>query len=401
MRYGRRSMVPVIIIFAMMIVACKESAAVVEEEEQEYPHPAASNALLSEAAHILYRSADVMVLEGIADADSMRLSTQLMNASDLAFVEVHKLGYLPRTFRVPIMSNIKPPETIYPDSDKIFSLSDIEGNFNTLVNLLQQHEVIDQNLNWSYKTGHLVVIGDVFDRGVHVTEMLWLLYGLEQQAERAGGVVHLLLGNHEAMNMRGDMRYLEPKYLRFAELVKQQHDIEYSELYGASAELGKWLWSKNVIEKIGDQLYVHAGVSPALANSGLSLKEINDRSRETLGKDKAGFDSVDSLLWGTQGPFWYRGYFDVNEEHWGPRADQNEVDHVLQTFNASRIFVGHTHVLRPELKYKSRVCAIDVVPPKDHLISAPPWKAYGVLIKGSDVFLAEENGSLESLTSSP
>ena len=34
-----------------------------------------------------------------------------------------------------------------------------------------------------------------------------LMMNLEKQAKKAGGAVHMLIGNHEAMNMYGDLRY--------------------------------------------------------------------------------------------------------------------------------------------------------------------------------------------------
>ena len=35
--------------------------------------------------------------------------------------------------------------------------------------------IIDKNLNWKFGKGHLVVLGDIFDRGSMVTEVLWHL----------------------------------------------------------------------------------------------------------------------------------------------------------------------------------------------------------------------------------
>ena len=72
-------------------------------------------------------------------------------------------------------------------------------------------KVIDTDLTWSFGDGHLVIVGDVFDRGPNVTECLWLIYRLEQEASAAGGAVHFLLGNHELMVMRGDLRYLNER----------------------------------------------------------------------------------------------------------------------------------------------------------------------------------------------
>jgi hypothetical protein len=89
---------------------------------------------------------------------------------------------------------------------RIFAISDIHGEYDAFVDLLRNAGVIDENLNWSWTDGHLVIVGDTFDRGVSVTECLWLIYRLEQEAEKVGGRVHFVLGNHEAMVMYGDNR---------------------------------------------------------------------------------------------------------------------------------------------------------------------------------------------------
>lgn len=383
----------------MLIAGCEKKAEVTDEslQEFEYPRPGTKSSLISEAAHVLYRSDSVLVLEGVPHADTMRLQTDIVKKQNFSSVDIHKPGYLPRDFQVDIRPEVVAPPSRFPAAEKIFALSDIEGNFNVLANLLQQHGVLDQALAWTFGEGHLVIIGDVFDRGVHVTEMLWLLYKLESEALAAGGAVHLLLGNHEAMNMRGDMRYLEPKYLTFASLVDSIHGISFKELYDERAELGKWLRTRNVMEQIGGEIFVHAGISRELAETGMSIEEVNQRALGIMDLSKAEFDHTDSLMWGKRGPYWYRGYFDVNPDRWGPRASQEDVEYVLDAFGVNRVFVGHTHVEKPELRYEGKVCAIDVLPPKDHLISAPPWRAYGVLIQGDQVFLADEDGKLEAL----
>lgn len=112
---------------------------------------------------------------------------------------------------------------------------------------------------------------------------------------------------------------------------------------------------------------------------------------------KPDYTENDKLLMGKNGPFWYRGYFDVDEERWGPAATQADVDAALEHFGGSQIIVGHTHVEKPELRYMGKVCAIDVVPPADHLVYAPPVQAYGVLISDTDLFLADEDGQLFDL----
>jgi hypothetical protein len=105
--------------------------------------------------------------------------------------------------------------------------------------------------------GHLVLVGDFVDRGTMVTEVLWLIYSLESQAEAAGGKVHYILGNHEIMNMNGDHHYVHPRYKAHADSMH----ISYLKLFSQQSELGRWFATKNVTERIGNVLFAHAGFS--------------------------------------------------------------------------------------------------------------------------------------------
>ena len=74
--------------------------------------------------------------------------------------------------------------------------------------MLRQAGVIDEDLGWAGARTHLVIVGDVLDRGPDSRDAMDLLMRLEVEAESAGGMVHVLVGNHEAMNLVGDLRYV-------------------------------------------------------------------------------------------------------------------------------------------------------------------------------------------------
>src|SRR5690606_12940354 len=122
------------------------------------------------------------------------------------------------TARVPAFEvRLRPPDPPAPDAIRtaagtpLLVVADTHGEYDILVQLLQRQHVIDERLRWSFGRGHLVLLGDVFDRGAHQIEILWLMYQLQADAAAAGGGVELLIGNHEAMVMRGDLRYLHPR----------------------------------------------------------------------------------------------------------------------------------------------------------------------------------------------
>ena len=112
-------------------------------------------------------------------------------------------------------SNDQPPEEAeiqdtWTGVERIVAVGGIHGNYKNFQRILRSAGLIDQNSNWSGGKTHLVQTGDVLDRGADSRKVLDLLMKLDEQAGAAGGQVHALIGNHEAMNLYGDLRYTSP-----------------------------------------------------------------------------------------------------------------------------------------------------------------------------------------------
>lgn len=343
--------------------------------------------------HLLYQNGQILQLDAIEQNGKMALNKTTHNA--LTQIDVFKPGEHSLSFTVPLKKQITNAPVSYQKPGKIFAMSDVEGNFNTVTDMLKRHKVIDQKLNWQYGDGHFIIIGDVFDRGNHVTELLWLLYRLEDQAKAQGGMVHMLIGNHEMMNLQNDLRYVEPKYTRLDELLKQQMNLTYTQLFGPDTELGRWLRSKNVVVKIGDILFTHGGMSLKMSENKLSLETINATMRAAIDTPKAKRNELETLLFGRNGPMWYRGYFMPIPN--SPMVDEKELTEILNYYGAKAVAVGHTIVDKPMLKLGGKVIAVDVKHPADHLTTTPPRRSYGVLIEGDKRFVALDDGSLEQM----
>jgi hypothetical protein len=288
----------------------------------------------------------------------------------------------------------RPPITphVFHDVSRMLAISDIHGEYEALVAFLVTAGIIDENLHWLWGDGHLVVDGDVLDRGDKVTECLWLLYRLEQEASQRGGRVHFLLGNHETMVMLGDNRYINKKYI---DGIVRRTKITHQDLYGPDMELGRWLRSKHTVVKLNDVLFVHAGIPPWYVEQGMSLDEINEMARANLDLKsyEVAFNERIKDFYGGSGPFWYRGYHYAKDGEY-PQATPQQVDATLTAYGVSAIVVGHTGVDRVIGLYGGKVFGIDI--PLDKLGSFE-----GLLWKEDRIYRVTGTGQLEMMSERP
>ena len=282
-------------------------------------------------------------------------------------------------------------QDVWSGVERIVAVGDVHGDLNQLTALLREAGVIDRRDRWSGGKAHLVQVGDVPDRGPDTRKIMDLLMRLESQAKRAGGYVHALIGNHEAMNLYGDLRYvIAEEFAAFrtgnSEQVRdaffEQHVEElkrnplpgglpqFDEAYrkkwndehppgyfehrlnfGPKGKYGKWIREHNAIVKINDTLFLHGGISPKYA--AMPVSEINAAVRAELndfGKLEGG------LILDQEGPLWYRGLAQEDEAALAPH-----VETLLKNHQARRIVVGHTPTPGAVLpRFEGRVVMIDV-----------------------------------------
>ena len=191
----------------------------------------------------------------------------------------------------------------FSDVKRIVAVSDIHGAYDAMVATFQESGVIDDSLAWSGGETHLVITGDLLDRGPDSRYVVNLIMRLEREAARSGGRVHQLLGNHEVMNLIGDLRYVSiPEYAAFSDEESPQEREQWYQQFRRSQpadadELtlrsafddkappgffghrrafrnngfyGKWLLEKPLMIVINDTAFVHGGVPPYVAEHGLA-----------------------------------------------------------------------------------------------------------------------------------
>ncbi|MEL6675254.1 MAG: metallophosphoesterase [Bacteroidota bacterium] len=271
------------------------------------------------------------------------------------------------SFFVQLRDKYITPPTHYEEPENLLAIGDIEGNFNAFYSLLINNRIMDSSYNWTYGKGHLVLVGDFVDRGHQVTEVLWLIYHLETEAAKQGGMVHYILGNHEVMDIQGGTYYVQDKYIELAKRIsgQQNHRKAMRFMMSKRSAIGAWLRSKNVIEKIGPIVFVHAGLSPALRASGLTLEQVNKIARRNIERDLLHYPSYDeeaNLVMGEHGPLWYRGLLVSNREHY-PKATQEDLEKVLAFYKARYAVIGHTLVPTVTNDYYGRLFCIDIKQP--------------------------------------
>ena len=243
----------------------------------------------------------------------------------------------------------------YNEVSKVLAIGDLHGEYDSFAKLLINNSVIDDGMNWCWGKGHMVICGDVFDRGQKVTECLWLIYKLQQQARQTGGAVHLILGNHEIIHLlkmgRGE---LATKYT----VLFYNADLDYASFFGPEFKLGRWLRTRPLAVKIGENLYIHGGVPPECVKNELSIEKMNACASTVLNDEKFRPEGADRLTRLAFTCTEYRGYFDRGGDYY--RELEGKMDEILTFYGVRHIVVGHTTVEKVSTLKGGTVVAIDV-----------------------------------------
>jgi hypothetical protein len=201
-------------------------------------------------------------------------------------------------------------------------MGDVHGHLDKLTAILQGTGVIDSKLKWSGGTDHVVLCGDLIDRGPDDRGLLDLVQRLQKEAEKKGGRVHALVGNHELMNMTRDFRFVSREsYRDFAkdersedrhaawelfqeftegipeDRMKTAFDEEFppgyfahQRAFGGDGKYGSWLAKQPIIIKINGIVFLHGGLTPEVA--ALGVDEINRQFHDSI---RLIFDSIKVL----------------------------------------------------------------------------------------------------------
>ncbi|MDA0679747.1 MAG: metallophosphoesterase [Proteobacteria bacterium] len=202
--------------------------------------------------------------------------------------------------------------------ERVVAMSDPHGAYDAMVRTLTNAGVIDEEFSWSGGETHLVITGDLLDRGADSRRIMDLVMKLESEASAKGGMVHLTLGNHEVMNLVGDVRYVSRgEYAAFSdeesadereawfqryraamalerEPVPDEDALRatfnearppgfygHRQAFGSEGKYGRWLLQKPLVVVVNDTAFVHAGLPPMVAD--FTLEQLNNELGSQVG----------------------------------------------------------------------------------------------------------------------
>jgi hypothetical protein len=257
--------------------------------------------------------------------------------------------------------------------ERVIAIGDLHGDYPRYIDVMESAGLIDKNGKWSGGETHLVQTGDITDRGADSRKIIDHLVKLKKQAKKKGGYVHLLIGNHESMNVVGDLRYVsDGEYAAFksknsAKLQEMQWQrqlewmrannpgfeevdldafrkeweqevplgwVEHRQAWVLTGEYGKWVKGNQVAVQVNDSIFLHGGISAQYCK--FSLKSLTEQVIAAMAK----YDpSITTIVTDPLGPLWYRGL--VNEDESNEVYSQT-LDNILKRYAAKRIVIGHT-----------------------------------------------------------
>lgn len=272
-------------------------------------------------------------------------------------------------------SNYSKLPNVLPATERIIVIGDIHGDMNVLLECLKKAKVIESNITvgtlnkieWLGGTTTIVQVGDQIDScrfdGInscndpsnykvdeaHDITILYFMTNLHTMAQKHGGAVYNLMGNHELMNIRGDMSYVSHSNVTKYNYKKTDGTMMYGlearkHLFSPGNEIANFLaCTRNIALIIGSNLFVHAGIVPHITKK-YNINDLNVLLKMLL------FDELknpqifnDIFMSKKTSPLWTRIFGNI-------KSTENKCDELMEplmsVYKVGKIYVGHT----PQLK---------------------------------------------------
>jgi len=236
------------------------------------------------------------------------------------------------------------------DNKEVYVFADLHGNLDFFKQALSELNIIDTHGRWAFAQNGIIITGDILDKGAQDRQLLWFIYHLEKQASSVGGLVSIILGNHEMFQLKGDFRHAHPKATYLTQKMMPLHFALDGQTF-----LGRWLRTKPVVGIYDQYLFTHGGVSPLMKDE-VDILQLNEKLKEywqsgTL--DRAYFNAI----FGPQGVVNYRGL--IKSTPYYPAISEETLDSIIKRVKVDKIIVGHTDVEKITSLYNGKVLAIN------------------------------------------
>jgi hypothetical protein len=218
--------------------------------------------------------------------------------------------------------------------DDFWVVGDVQGYADPLLGVLRNAGLVDAQAAWSGGKATLIVLGDLVDRGPDGIGVIELLMRLEQEAERAGGRLQVVIGNHDVLLMGAR------KFPSLIELWQLSGGIQ-SDMQRLSHTHVRWLRELPAVLLEGDTLLLHADALFYL-RYGASVAEVNGGFAEILRGDD--LEAWNRLL----------SDFTEHRAFSGP-GGCSQLRLVFDTFGGRRLVHGHTPIMRVTRQYPETV----------------------------------------------
>lgn len=315
--------------------------------------------LALDGPHVFQSAAGFEVVDTVSAGEGWRLRTLRAPVQPLPALTVRVDNAARTSFEVQLRPTPAPDDALLATNpSRLLMVSDMEGEFDKFVALMQSQGVMDEELHWRFGDGHVALLGDFVDRGGDMVPLLWLIYRLEGEAQRAGGRIHYVLGNHEQLGMAGKTKYW-PRHL--VATAQALGDDGHERLFSGNSVLGVWLRSKPVIARVGDHLLVHGGISRKFLDLQLDIEAANTAARPYLEVDRSSLPAAVQPLLGRNGVTWYRGMALPDDERYAEEEDAlGHLRQVVARYGVKRVAIGHSLVPQVALEQQGMLLRLDV-----------------------------------------
>jgi hypothetical protein len=150
----------------------------------------------------------------------------------------------------------------FPQPERVVAVGDVQGDPEALDAVLRAASLVDDDGHWCGTNHHLVLLGDLVGGHADSRLLVPFVMRLEREAQRAGGRVHTLLGNHDVLPARGDVaKWTRREKRRYQQLpVAGAQSARACDAFSGDSELARWLRGRNAVLRLGDTLFAHAGL---------------------------------------------------------------------------------------------------------------------------------------------